>query len=359
MFRISTISLVQFRNYATAEFRFTERVTAICGKNGAGKTNLLDAIHMLCLTKSYFSKGDQQSVRHGEQGFRLTGAFEKMNNETEVELILRETNKKELRVDKEMIPVFAHHVGQLPVVFIAPDDIGLISGGSEERRKLIDSLLSQLDVDYLNALIRYNRVVQERNKYLRSIDSYHIDHSLLDAWDVQLVQWGTQVHARRLDFLRTFIPVVERLYADFSSQSEQPTIEHIKGIPEDDFAAALNAARQKDIHSQRTTLGAHRDDLYFEMDQVPFKQVASQGQKKSLLFALKLACFHMLTAHNGFEPILLLDDVFEKLDAGRLHQLLVHVTQKNAGQVILTDTHHERMQHALQGISVPFQSIAL
>lgn len=359
MFRIKTISALQFRNYASDTFHFDEKVTAICGKNGAGKTNLLDAVHFLCLTKSYFGKSDLQSVQHGAQGFRINGLFERKEEEIAVELILRESAKKELRVDSELVSVFSQHIGKLPLVFIAPDDISLIAGGSEERRKLIDSLLSQLDADYLHSLIRYNRSLLERNKYLKSTEPYQLDHALLDAFDQQLVQWGTLIDERRSAFFQQFIPKVAQLYGDFSSQMERPSITHVRGIPGADFSALLQSARQKDIFSQRTTIGIHRDDLLFEMDQLPFKLVASQGQKKSLLFALKLACFQLLTAHNQFEPILLLDDVFEKLDADRLNQLLKYVTKENNGQVLLTDTHADRMRHALDNISVPYQSITI
>ena len=357
MFRINHINLTHFRNYRLASFKFDEQVTAVCGWNGSGKTNLLDAIYYLCFTKSYLGLTDSASVKQGLQGFNLNGTFQKGNDHYPVSVILRENGKKELWVDKEPVSPFSLHIGRLPVVFVAPDDVVLITGGSEERRKLMDTILSQKNSQYLVQLIRYNKCLLERNKYLKSSDNGLIDHLLLDTFDEQLVQSGTYILKERLGFLTEFIPLVKNLFAFIADDAEQPDFRFLPSTSPENYLRDLQNQRQKDILLQRTVTGIHRDDLEITLNNMPFRQIASQGQKKSLLFALKLAEFSMLKNHFGFEPLLLLDDIFEKLDQKRLHMLLNWVCVRNLGQVIMSDTHPERIQQALNEIGVTFNLI--
>ena len=272
---------------------------------------------------------------------------------------MRENGKKELSVDQEPITPFSSHIGKFPVVFIAPDDVILITGGSEERRKFIDTLLCQLDHDYMLQLIRYNKVLQDRNRYLKNAAGSIVDPILLDSFDEQLVQSGIILLKKRKAFLEGFIQAVVDSFGYIAAEKEQPELMYIPSTSVEEYASAMQKARQKDILLQRTFVGVHRDDIEILMDEMPFKQAASQGQKKSLLFALKLAAFNSLKLHFGFEPILLLDDIFEKLDQERLKRLLDWVCVRNNGQVILTDTHHERVNDALTDISLPFQLINL
>lgn len=358
MYQIQHISQIQFRNASSKTTHFEQRVSAVCGQNGAGKTNLLDAIYYLCFTKSYFSKPDYLSVEKGKMGFSLSGVFHRITESSSVSLILRENNKKELWVDGDQVSPFSAHIGKFPTVFIAPDDVELVTGSSEERRKSIDTVLSQLDKAYLTQLIRYTKTLQDRNKYLKNIGStYQADDILLDSFDEQLVIAGTYIYQKRAAFLTTFIPACLELFAYISDGLEHPSISYTSAVVVADYREMLRAARQKDLFAQRTTMGIHRDDLELTLQDLPFRQIASQGQKKSMLFALKLAEFSMLNHHFGYEPILLLDDIFEKLDQQRLVKLLDWVCVKNKGQVILTDTHPERVQNALNDISVPFQLI--
>ena len=359
MLQITHINLLQFRNYPSANFSFPERVTAICGANGRGKTNLLDAVYYLCFTKSYFVKTDSSAVQKGSSGFSLHGSFTVSADDLAVSLILRENGKKELSVDQEPITPFSSHIGKFPVVFIAPDDVILITGGSEERRKFIDTLLSQLDHDYLLQLIRYNKFLQDRNRYLKNVAGSFVDPILLDSFDEQLVQSGIFLLKKRMAFLEGFIQSVVDSFGFISSEKEKPGLIYMPSTSADDYAIAMQKARQKDILLQRTSVGIHRDDIDILLNEMPFKQAASQGQKKSLLFAMKLAAFNALKLHFGFEPILLLDDIFEKLDQERLKRLLDWVCIRNNGQVILTDTHQERVTDALSNISLPFQLINL
>jgi DNA replication and repair protein RecF len=359
LFKINHINLTQFRNAHSAAFSFENRITAICGLNGTGKTNLLDAVYYLCFTKSYFNKTDSSAVEKGSNGFGLHGSFSLSSNIIPVSIILRESGKKELLVDQEPITPFSSHIGKFPVVFIAPDDVILITGASEERRKFIDTLLCQLDQDYLLQLIRYNKFLQDRNKYLKNVAGSVVDTILLDSFDEQLVQSGIFLLKKRTAFLEGFIQSVVDSFAFISTEKEKPSLLYMPSTSVAEYQSAMLKARQKDILLQRTSVGVHRDDIDIVMNEMPFKQAASQGQKKSMLFALKLASFNALKLHFGYEPILLLDDIFEKLDQERLSRLLDWVCIQNNGQVILTDTHHERVNDALSDISLPFQLINL
>lgn len=293
----------------------------------------------------------------GYSGFNLTGEFLKENHSVSVSVILRENNKKELYVEKEMISPFSSHIGKLPVVFIAPDDISLITGNSEERRKMMDTIISQTDQEYLSVLIRYNKSLQERNRYFKSLEGMPADDLLIDSFDDQLIRYGTIILERRKSFLNEFLTLALDLYAYISSSIENPILTPAFSTQPDLYALDMKKSRQKDLVLQRTSVGIHKDEIEFLMMDMPFKQMASQGQKKSLLFALKLAEFEYLKKHFGAPPILLLDDIFEKLDQQRLNQLLHWVGIKNEGQVILTDTHAERVEKSLDDISLPFHLI--
>jgi DNA replication and repair protein RecF len=357
LFRIKHISLFQFRNYHQSHFDLTERIAAICGPNGSGKTNLLDAIHFLCFTKGYFNKTDAQSVEQGTAGFNITGQFETKGTALPVSVILRENNKKELWVEKEMVTPFSNHIGKLPLVFIAPDDIILITGASEERRRNMDTILSQTDHEYLVQLIRYNKCLLDRNKYLKNLDGSMPDEILLDGFDDQLAKSGIILLKKRISFLEGFLPKVKELYAYISSEKEEINLfPSFSTLPEN-YLQDLHRNRSRDIYLQRTAIGIHKDDIEVTMKANPFKQMASQGQKKSLLFAIKLAEFEWLKQYFGFPPILLLDDIFEKLDQERLLKLLDWVGVKNDGQVIMTDTHASRIKACLDEISLPYQLI--
>jgi DNA replication and repair protein RecF len=332
----------------------------MCGLNGKGKTNLLDAIYQLCFTKSYFGKADSMVATFGKSGFSITGTFTKNDQSQVITLILRESKKKELFVDKELISPFSLHIGKLPLVFIAPDDTDLITGSSEIRRKMIDTILSQIDNDYLKNLINYHKVLDERNSYLRRLSfGESMDETLLDSFDHQLVHFGGYIIETRIGFFSDFIPIALSNYAVISNELESPTLNYVLSADKKSYLEKLKKNRQRDIFLQRTTIGIHKDDMEILLNEMGFKLTASQGQRKSMLFALKLAEFTILKSHFGYEPILLLDDVFEKLDHERLLQLLNWVCVKNKGQVILTDTHPERVQVLLDEINVPYQSIIL
>jgi DNA replication and repair protein RecF len=341
-------------------FSFEERIVGICGNNGVGKTNLLDALYYLCFTKSYFSRSDQQGVQRGSAGFRLEGRFEKQGKSTEVVCILRETGKKEFLANGEAYEKFSRHIGRFPCVIIAPDDIQIITGPSEERRRLLDALLSQLDPIYLQHLIDYNKILQQRNGFLKSLTERRLkDRGLLEVYDGQLVRAGEVIFARRREFLQEFLPLAGRYYTLIAGAEEPVSLEYESQLLYGDFSDLLKQGLEKDLYLQRTGVGVHRDDIGLAYADLPFKTMASQGQRKSLLFALKLAEYETLKRDKGFSPLLLLDDVFEKLDESRMRNLLDRVCVQDDGQIFITDTHAERIRKELDGLGVGYQIIGL
>ena len=360
MLYLRHISLVQFKNYLSRSFQFQEKILGIHGKNGVGKTNLLDAIHYLCFTRSYFTRQDAANNYHGKSGFRIEGAVTLQDKEETAVCILRENGRKEFTINERPYDKFSQHLGRYPCVIIVPDDAQLITGGSEERRKFLDSLLSQLDKEYLAQLINYTRILQQRNSLLRSFaESGQQDLSLLEVLDQQLAEPGDWIYKKRSEFLVSFLPLAKRMYQDISRQADDITIYYESELGQASMQELLQLNRNKDLYLQRTVSGIHRDDLEFEMRSQLFRNIASQGQRKSLLFALKLAELEILKQEKGFAPILLLDDVFEKLDEDRIQNLLHKVGVENDGQVFITDTNEQRLRQHLEQLNKPFELIGL
>ncbi|MEO8764549.1 MAG: DNA replication and repair protein RecF [Ginsengibacter sp.] len=346
------IALTGYKNYESQTFQFNRRIVGICGLNGKGKTNLLDAINYICFTKSYFAKTDTLNIFFGAEGFRLEAELENEKSPglkvQKVVCIYRSTLKKEFYLDGVAYVKFSHHIGKFPCVMIAPDDIEIISGGSEERRKFLDTLISQVDAEYLQQLIIYNKVLLQRNSFLKNETfQSNFDAQLLDALDAQLIRPGEYIHRLRKQFCEKLIPLVKEFYQEISGNNEIISLQYSSHLNNHEFSKLLVSARQKDMRSQRTNAGVHKDEVIFLLNENTFKVTASQGQRKSLLFACKLAEFEMLRMIKGAAPLLLLDDVFEKLDEIRMKNLLQYVCKKNNGQVFITDTHKERLVNAL------------
>ncbi|MBK9485953.1 MAG: DNA replication/repair protein RecF [Chitinophagaceae bacterium] len=378
MFFLSKISLTQFKNYQFARFDFTQRVTGICGLNGKGKTNLLDAAYYCCFTKSYFTKVDGLNARFDSDGFRIeasslssfggenpgdiSGDISEMNTKKadEIVCIFRNVGKKEVMLNGVAYTKLSEHIGKFPAVMIAPDDISLITEGSEERRRFMDTVLSQMDAGYLQQLMIYNKVLQQRNSLLKSFaEQGKTDWQLLEVLDEQLIAPGDFIFAKRKLFTEALIPLVQQFYSRIADNDEVVTLQYDSRLHDSSFYDLLNNYRQKDFAAQRSNAGIHKDDIVFQLNGQVFKTTASQGQRKSLLFALKLAEFELLKANKGFAPLLLLDDVFEKLDDNRMQQLLHWVCNENTGQVLITDTHKERLQEAFEKLDSAYQIIEL
>ncbi len=377
MIFLSKISLTQFKNYQFATFDFTQRVTGICGLNGKGKTNLLDAAYYCCFTKSYFTKADGLNAQFESDGFRIEASSISSNGggngedvsedrkeiqkkTDEIVCIFRGIGKKEILLNGVQYTKLSEHIGKFPAVMIAPDDISLITDGSEERRRFMDTVLSQMDANYLQQLVIYNKVLLQRNSLLKSFaEQGKTDWQLLEVLDEQLIAPGNFIFTKRKAFTDALIPLVQKFYHRIADNNETITLQYDSRLHDSSFYDLLNNYRQKDFMAQRSNAGVHKDDIVFQLNGQVFKTTASQGQRKSLLFALKLAEFEMLKENKGFAPLLLLDDVFEKLDDNRMQQLLHWVCNENEGQVFITDTHKERLQEAFEKLNTAYQIIEL
>lgn len=346
MTRLYEISLTQFRNYARAQFRFPERITCITGPNGSGKTNLLDAVYYLCYTKSYFSNQQQLSAQTGTDGFRIEGRFQENSNATTISLKWR-SGRKELTADGQEYERIADHIGRYCAVMIAPDDLALVNEGNELRRRWLDSILSQTDREYFEALMLYQQVLLQRNAWLKMQSQMVSETRMeLEYYDARMSEASRYLFAQRSRFFKDFLPLLERFYHELCGGNETIQLVYQSDLEYAPLSQLLISSFREDLRLQRTSKGLHRDGLLFKIQGQPLRQFGSQGQKKSFLFALKLAQYAYIADRRKSLPILLLDDVFEKLDQKRMEALLKMIQADEFGQVILTDTHAERARAA-------------
>ncbi len=360
MLQLQNISLVQFRNYVQKSFQFTKNIVGVYGQNGSGKTNLLDAIYYLSFTKSYFNRSDISNAHHSLQGFRLEGNYCLNSKNINILSILRETNKKEFSYNKDEYNKLSEHIGKIPCVMIAPDDIELIIGGSELRRKFIDIILSQINPNYLKNLISYTNLLQQRNSLLKqNALTGNIDDILLNVITEQLAEKGKLIFKIREAFLEEFLPMIVDSYAKISNAVEAVSCIYQSQLIHNDYANLLQQNLQIDFNLQRTGIGIHKDDIEIFLGDYKFKIEASQGQRKSLLFAFKLSEWQILKKHKKFPPILLLDDMFEKLDSHRMNNLLNIVTSESDAQIFITDTHKERLTTHLENLNKEYEMIMI
>ena len=345
---LKQLSLINFKNYSEFEAQFSKKINCFVGNNGVGKTNLLDAIHYLSFCKSFFNPVDSQNIRHNEGFFVVQGWFNKSGEETELHCALKRHHKKIFKKNKKEYERLSEHLGQFPLVMISPSDTELVQGSSELRRKFIDSIVSQYDKVYLDNLIAYNHVLKQRNALLKQFHDQRIfDSETLEVLDEQLVLYGQSLLNKRLDFLQSFIPLFNRYYRYISDSMEVVSLHYENSLGERDFNVALMASLNRDRVLHYTSVGPHKDDLEFKIDGHPLKRFASQGQQKSYLLALKLAQFEFIKNQKQTYPLLLLDDVYDKLDEQRFTRLLELVSGDQFGQVFITDTHPERMEQVL------------
>jgi len=343
------LNIFNFRNYEQATVAFDGQIHCLLGKNGSGKTNLLDAIYYLSFTKSSLLATDAQNIRTGQPLFSIRGTFDVNNTNHEILWSYQSGVKKIMKEDGNDYARLSAHIGKYPAVLIAPNDIELIWDGGEVRRKFMDSMISQVNREYLERLIAYTAHLKMRNSLLkRFAERGNVDHDLLESCDRQLVPCGDFIAQTRQEFLTTFSPHFQKHYTFLSgSESESVSITYRSGIDEYSLADALSKSLNRDVALQRTTMGVHRDDFLFGLDGFELKRHGSQGQQKSFLIGLKLAEFDVLTAHKKFKPILLLDDIFDKLDDDRIARLIGLVGSGTFGQLFITDARPDRSQALL------------
>ena len=353
---LDSLQLLFFKNYEEANLQFGPGLNCFIGDNGSGKTNLLDAIHYLSLTKSAFAAADAQNIKQQADFFVVKGKFSSdlIGTSETIQVSLRAGQKKVVTHNKQPYERMAEHIGRYPAVLISPYDTDIIREGSEERRKYFDSLMAQLDSSFLDLLITYNALLRQRNALLKQYQhsqSHGFDRDYLLAIDEQLAPLGQQLTQLREEFLLEFTSIFQRHYAQLADGREEVSLTYKSQLLGADFATLLRQNERRDQALQRSTTGAHRDDFIFLMNDLPVKAYGSQGQQKSYAIALKLAQFEIIAARQNQKPLLLLDDIFDRLDEKRISRLLQLVADDTFGQVFLTDTNLERTDRALAGVS--------
>jgi DNA replication and repair protein RecF len=342
------LALTNFKNYELNELEFSPKINCFVGNNGVGKTNILDAIHYLSLTKSFFNTIDSISIRHGEDYFIIQGSFVRDDEEDTIYCAFQKQKQKLLKRNGKEYQKLSDHVGRYPVVMISPADSALITEGSEDRRKFMNKIISQYSAEYLDSVLKYSKALQQRNKVLKDLNAArNSDNEMLSIWDTQLVKYGTYIYSERDVLVNELIPVFQEYYSLISSDKESVRLRYKSHLSEGSFIEALENALPKDRYLEYTTIGVHKDDLLLEMNDFSVKALGSQGQQKSYLVALKLAKFDYIKRKAGFSPILLLDDIFDKFDAERVEQIIRLVGNHRFGQIFITDTHRNRLQDIL------------
>lgn len=352
-FHLARLKVLHFRNHREADVELGPELNCFTGANGTGKTNLLDAVHYLSLSKSYFDPVDVHNIQHGEDLFMLQGTMATADGDDAVLCSVRRGQRKVLSRNRKEYDRMADHVGRYPVVMITPYDGQLVLEGAEVRRRFLDGLIAQFDKAYLEALMRYNRALLQRNALLkRFAETGNGTLDDLAPWDEQLVVNGTAVHQVRSAFMGELIPLLNEHYHGISAGPEQVALEYRSQLAGTDMRSLLTEAWPRDRAAHYTTTGIHKDELLFTIDGRPLKRHGSQGQQKTYLIALKLAQFDLTRARSGTRPILLLDDIFDKIDPQRMRHLLALLSGQRFGQVIITDTDARRLHQALDGLDL-------
>ncbi len=345
---LQALSVINYKNIRQAELQFSPKINCFIGNNGMGKTNLLDAIYYLSFCKSYTNPVDSQIICHDADVCMLQGRYLTQEGvEEEVYSGIRRRQKKQFRRNKKEYDRLSDHIGLIPLVMISPADNELIVGISEARRKFMDISISQFNRTYLRSLLRYNKALQQRNVLLKT-EERQIDVDLMELWEEQLVVEGNYIHGERKAFIDAFTPIFNRFYERISQSHEDVSFDYHSQLNDSDFHESLKRNRQRDLMMGHTTTGIHRDELEMLLDGYPIRKVGSQGQNKTFFVALKLAQFNYLLQQGHTKPILLLDDIFDRLDAARVEEIVKLVSGPEFGQIFLSDTNRESLDRILE-----------
>ena len=350
---LKKISIINYKNILDKEYELDPKINCFVGDNGVGKTNILDAVYHLSMGKSYFNVKNDQLINRGKDYMLVDGVFELNNKNESIVFSLKIGEKKVLKRNGKPYKKFSNHIGLIPVVLISPYDNDLINEGSSERRKFIDSIISQNDKEYLINLIAYTRVIQNRNKLLKQYNrSVDFDLDTIKVYDDQIYKLSEPIFKARDKFIREFTPLVLEKYKHISDDKEKISIEYKSDLINNNIENLIKDSFQKDVILQYTSVGLHKDDFVFNIDENRIKRFGSQGQQKSFLIALKLAQFDYLKNETGNSPILLMDDIFDKLDLMRVKRIVEIVNSTNFGQLFLSDTDKERIEKVLSSLNL-------
>ncbi len=357
---LEKLTLLNYKNFETEAYTFDPKINCFVGNNGAGKTNVLDAIYHLSFGKSYFNPITGQNIKHGQEFFVIEGEYEKEKRNEKILVSAKRGQKKIIKRNAKAYDKFSEHIGFLPLVLISPSDRDLITEGSDTRRKFIDGVISQGDSGYLQVLIGYNKVLVQRNsllKYFAVNNTFNKDN--LDIYNEQLHELGTVIFQKRTTFLSDFMPIFLERYRSISSGKESVSLEYTSQLKEKGLLELLQENITKDKITQYTNFGIHKDDLSFQIDGHPIKKFGSQGQQKSYLIALKLAQFDFIKTQSKVNPILLLDDIFDKLDQQRVEHIISLVHNENFGQLFISDTHADRTEAVIKKVGQSYKMFKL
>ncbi len=360
LMQLQTLSLLNYKNFESSTFEFDPRINCFVGLNGVGKTNVLDAIYHLSYGKSYFNPITTQNIKHGEEFFVIEGLYDKMDRPEKIVVSAKRGQKKIIKRNGKAYDKFSEHIGLLPLVIISPSDRDLIVEGSDTRRKFMDGVISQGDPEYLRSLIAYKKVLEQRNsllKYFAANQTFNQD--TVDIYDAQLDEYGGFIFKKRKEFLDAFSPIFLKRYEVISNSEEEVQLLYKSQLHDEKLIDLLKQNLQKDKITQYTNFGTHKDDLLFQLEGHPIKKFGSQGQQKSFLIALKLAQFDFLKKQSQQQPILLLDDIFDKLDEKRVAQIISLVDNEDFGQLFISDTHASRTEGVVKEISQSYKMFSL
>lgn len=342
---LKSLQLINFKNYEEAEIPLHDGINCFIGVNGSGKTNILDAVHYLSMCKSYLNTVDRQNIRFDQQFFSIIGTFDKDEKEYAIHCAMKTGAKKVFKQNKKEYEKLADHIGLFPTVIISPYDKDLISEGSELRRRWMDGIISQSDREYLSDIQRYAKILLQRNALLKNMyENGFFERESIEVWNDQLITTGNRIHKKRTDFLADFIPVFQKQYNQIGLDTDEVSLEYRSQLNEAPFEQLLQQSERKDAMTHYTNAGTHKDDLLFLIKGHPVKKFGSQGQQKSFIIALRLAQYDWLKRNLDLKPILLLDDIFDKLDRNRVQRLMDLVSSDFFGQVLVTDTDEERIR---------------